>query len=75
MPRVKYKISEPRILQILNDIAEDMGDYKKSELVEVVKYQTDSVMDECGKLVMLKGRLTIGVFEYANKIMEAVKAY
>lgn len=41
----KYEISEARILQINNDIAEQMGTYTKRELVEVVKYYADRLYD------------------------------
>lgn len=34
-------ISEERIAQIINDIAEDVGNYTKAELVQVVNYLQD----------------------------------
>jgi hypothetical protein len=40
-PRKRYLISEERILQISNDIAEDMCRASAKELIEVVKYFRD----------------------------------
>ena len=73
MPRRKYKISESRILQICNDIAEEMGSYTKTELVEVVKYQCDVVSAEYQKESALRSAVVLKLLDHTNGMLEMLR--
>lgn len=73
IPRCKYKISKTRILQICNDIAEEMGRYTKAELVEVVKYQCDVVIEECQKRSALRSSVVLKVLDHANGMLAMLR--
>ena len=64
----KYKISEERIQQIINDIAEDMESCTNRELIEVVKYYGDELQDMVNKFNDFKDDVLIGTVKNSEQM-------
>ncbi len=61
----KYKTTETRMAQIVNDLAENMNSRTKAELIDVVNWQQDQLCDASWRYAMLVMKKTS---EYIDEV-------